>query len=92
MRIVPPVPAKEITSSAFAFNIRISDVDDALCGRLETVISHYFSRNCAEGVIARNESDPAILDVACKIHYEKRIKQRILVEKLRTRHIVRCFP
>ena len=24
---------------------RISDVDDALCGRLETAISHYFSRN-----------------------------------------------
>ena len=45
MRIVPPVPAEEITSSAFAFNIRISDVDDALCERLETAISHYFSRN-----------------------------------------------
>ena len=92
MRIVPPVPAEEITSSAFAFNIRISDVDDALCGRLETAISHYFSRNCAEGVIARNESDPTILDVACKIRYEKRIKQFSLVRSLRTRHISPCFP
>jgi len=92
MRIVPPVPAEEITSSAFAFNIRISDVDDALCGRLETAISLFFSRNCAEGVIARNESDPTILDVACKIRYEKSIRQFILVKQLRTRYIVRCFP
>jgi len=92
MRIVPPVPAEEITSSAFAFNIRISDVNDALCGRLETAISQYFSRNCAEGVIARNESDPTILDVACKIRYEKRIKQFSLVRSLRTRHIPLCFP
>ena len=69
------VNTAEVTASAFDLNIRICDVDDALCGRLETAITQSLIRDCTQGVIARNVSTSTILDLSCKIRYEKCIKQ-----------------
>ena len=86
------VNTAEVTASAFDLNIRICDVDDALCGRLETAITQSLIRDCTQGVIARNVSTSTILDLSCKIRYEKCIKQHHFVKNLRNRHIVPGFP
>ena len=86
------VNTAEVTASAFDLNIRICDVDGALCGRLETAITQSLIRDCTQGVIARNVSTSTISDLSCKIRYEKCIKQDHFVNSLRSKHIVLGFP
>ena len=91
MSKAPKIAAPDVIASCFAVNITIRDVDAGLLDRLTTAIAEYFSRTCAEGVIARNESSATILDLACKIRFEKSIKKRSMIQSLRTRHICRTF-
>ena len=92
MSKAPKIAAPDVIASCFAVNITIRDVDAALLDRLTTVIALYFSRTCAEGVVARNESNATILDLACKIRFDKCINKRFMIQNLRTRHICRTFP
>ena len=92
MSKAPKVAAPDVIASCFSVNITIRDVDAGLLDWLTTAIAQYFSRTCAEGVIARNESNATILDLACKIRFDKCINKRFMIQNLRTRHICRTFP
>jgi len=95
MRILSPPPKltpKDVVSSSFVVSIRVGDVDHVLSERITTAIGNYFRRSAAEAVVARNESNATILDLACTIHYAKSVNQANLIHSLRQRYIFSCFP
>jgi len=95
MRILNPsqtIAAKDVVSSIFALSIRICDVDHVLSERITSDIEHYLSQSAAEAVMARNEADATILDLACTIRYTRNVNQGNLTRNLRKRHIYPCFP
>ena len=90
MRILNPsqtIAAKDVVSSIFALSIRICDVDHVLSERITSDIEHYLSQSAAEAVMARNEADATILDLACTIRYTRNVNQGNLTRNLRKRHI-----
>ena len=92
MSKAPKVAAPDVIASCFAVNITIRDVDAGLLDRLTTAIAQYFSRTCAEGVIARNESNATILDLACKIRFDKCINKRFMIQAFAPDTFAGPFP
>ena len=52
------VTSKDVTASAFDLDIGSCGVEDVLLQRLTTAIGNYVSRNCAEGILVYNETNP----------------------------------
>jgi len=95
MRILSPSPtiaAKDVISSQFALNIRVCDVDYVLSERITAEIKHYVRACAVEAVLARNEANTTMLELACTIHYARDVNQANLTRNLRNRHIYPCFP
>ena len=63
-----------------------------LSERINSDVEHYLSQSAAEAVMARDEADATILDLACTIRYAKDVNQGNLTRNLRKRHTYPCFP
>jgi hypothetical protein len=63
-----------------------------LSERINSDLEHYLSQSAAEAVMARDEADATILDLACTIRYAKDVNQGNLTRNLRKRHTYPCFP
>ena len=75
------VTSKDVTASAFDLDIGSCGVEDVLLQRLTTAIGNYVSRNCAEGILAYNETNPNKQDLACRIRFKERYESRIFGPK-----------
>ena len=84
--------AKNVASSFFIVNIKVSCVNNLLSNRLSVSIEQHFRRSAVEAIIALNVSDPSVFDLVSTLRYEKARKQENLISNLRNIYIKKCLP
>ena len=88
MRILKPTSAAE-ASDLFQINIIVREASDLIMGQIVTAVEQSLIAIYAE--IARNNSDPAKLDMACTIRLANEIKKREFIKNFRKWCIQPCF-